>query len=440
MPKRLSGNFIATFADTATSFRISWWWFVEHTSYPIVLHFQHLLFGFLFFFHIQIWSVIFRSWTSIVFLLVVSVLWTRPIQQKFVRRINFCIVFYADVLIILHYFHCITNTSREPSIIYFREIYANLFPIDIVQFDAFACIPLLFQTICVFTFCFTLRQEQKNKHRPTHHLQNRFSSASDHTTSDESKTIWKYFSFGVNVLSHIWVTMILLTMFTYAIYGNEVNVLKILYMLYVLVFVTTFQLSVRIWRKISYSFWMFVIASSMINLILIYTYQFDGVEHFWIYFMGFDRNMQVASSISICFHTFKVKKLQSVPCNPCRQTLLGLRHYKTKELLIQSSYFTFLVGITAVHVSVFHKRYIKQFIWKRFESRVNLNEPNGNEENLNESEEAENSSTPEQNVKKSYLERVRLAIVLNFWLILLTTHSVPLNFHRLSMQLACSSP
>lgn len=233
-------------------------------------------------------------------------LWTRPIQQKFVRRINFCIVFYADVLTILHYFHCITNTSREPSIVFLREIYANLFPIDIVQYDAFACIPLLFQTICVFTFCFTLRQEQKNKHNQTRGA-NRFSIASDQITTDEGKTIWKYFSFGVNVLSHIWVTMILLTMFTYAIYGNDVNVLKICYMLYVLVFVTTFQLSIRIWRKISYPFWMFVIASSMINLIMIYTYQFDGVEQFWTYFMLFDKNMQVATSTSIYSHTFKPK-------------------------------------------------------------------------------------------------------------------------------------
>lgn len=217
-----------------------------------------------------------------------SVLWTRPIQQKFIRRINFCIVFYADVLIILHYFHCITNASREPTVIFFREIYANLFPIDIVQYDAFACIPLLFQTICVFTFCFTLRQNVKNKHQIRG--SNRF-SASFQIASDEGKTVWKCFNFGVNVLSHIWVTMILFAMFIYAIYGNEVNVLKICYMIYVLIFVSTFQLSIRIWRKILYPFWMFVIGSSMINLILIYTYQFDGVEHFWIYFMGFDTNM-----------------------------------------------------------------------------------------------------------------------------------------------------
>lgn len=172
--------------------------------------------------------------------------------------------------------------------IFFREIYANLFPIDIVQYDAFACIPLLFQTICVFTFCFTLRQDVKNKDQVRG--KTRF-SATFRIASDEGKTIWKCFNFGVSVLSHIWVTMILFTMFVYAIYGTEVNVLKISYMLYVLIFITTFQLSIRIWRKILYSFWMFVIASSMINLILIYTYQFDGVEHFWIYFMGFDTNM-----------------------------------------------------------------------------------------------------------------------------------------------------
>lgn len=219
-----------------------------------------------------------------------GVLWTRPIQQKFVRYINLCIVFYADALLLLHYFHCITNTSREPSVIFFRAIYANLFPTTIIQYDTFACVPLLFQTVCVFTFCFTLRQEVKREQQ--NRGPNRF-SASFQITSDEGKTIWKCFNFGVNVLSHIWVAMILFTMFIYAIYGTEVNVLKICYMIYVLIFVSTFQLSIRIWRKIMYPFWMFVIVSSMINLILIYTYQFDGVEHFWIYFMRFDTNMQV---------------------------------------------------------------------------------------------------------------------------------------------------
>lgn len=79
---------------------------------------------------------------------------------------------------------------------------------------------------------------------------------------------------------------------------------------------------------------------------------------------------------------------------------------------MQSSYYTFLVGITAVHVSVFHKRYIKQFIWKRAETRVNLDEQNSNEE--------ESNGTPtDQNVKKSYLERVCSAFVFGIRIILL---------------------
>lgn len=239
----------------------------------------------------QIWSIIFRNWSSIVFLLVVSVLWTRPIQKKTVHRINSFIVLYANVLLILHYFHCMTNTTNnELPAFFYRTLYANLFPIDIVQYDAFECVPLLFQTICVFTFCFTLRQDEKNKHR--NRGPNRF-SASFQITSEEGQAIWKCFEFGANVLAHIWVAMILCTMFIYAVYGNEVNVLKFSYMIYVLIFVTTFQLSIRIWRKMLYSFWMLVIISSMINLILIYTYQFDGVEHFWTHFMAFDTHMQV---------------------------------------------------------------------------------------------------------------------------------------------------
>lgn len=222
------------------------------------------------------------------FLLAVSVLWTRPIHQKYVRRINFVVVFYANVLTIIHYIHCITNATNEmPS-----TFCAYLFPIGIVHYNAFECVPLFFQTICVFTFCFTLRQDQKSEH--PNRGPSRFSS-SFQITSDEGRAIWKNFNFGVDVLAHIWVAMILFTMFMYAIYGSDVNFLKISYMLFVLLFVTTFQLSIRLWRKMLYPFWMVVIALSMINLILIYTYQFNGVERFLTHVVGFNVHMQVFS-------------------------------------------------------------------------------------------------------------------------------------------------
>lgn len=211
----------------------------------------------------------------------------RPIEQKSTRRINLFIVFYADLLLFLQYFFCmIISTTELP----FRNdaLLSNLAQIGIVRYDSFPCIPLLFKAVCTIAFCFTLHQEElkENQRRQSNRASNSFQF-----NSNEDKTIWKCFNVGINVLSHIWVLMILLTMFIYAIYGNEVNLLKLCYMVYVLVFVTLYQLSLRFWRKMSYALWMLVIVTSMVNMILVYTYQFDDFDYLWSKYLNIDLHM-----------------------------------------------------------------------------------------------------------------------------------------------------
>lgn len=59
-----------------------------------------------------------------------------------------------------------------------------------------------------------------------------------------------------------------------------------------------------------------------------------------------------------------------------RQTIIGLHHHETKDLLIQLFYFTFLVVITAIQVLIFHKKYINQFVWKSGSDRTNIQRQN----------------------------------------------------------------
>lgn len=59
-----------------------------------------------------------------------------------------------------------------------------------------------------------------------------------------------------------------------------------------------------------------------------------------------------------------------------RQTIIGLHHHETKDLLIHLFYFTFLVVITAIQVLIFHKKYINQFVWKSGENRTNIQRQN----------------------------------------------------------------
>ena len=169
-----------------------------------------------------------------------------------------------------------------------QATFSMLAQIGVVRYEIFPCLPLLFKAICMVIFGFTLRQEyvlsrEAQKERAS-------IRRSIGVSSEKKDTIWKCFDFGVNVLSQVWVLMILFTMFIYAIYGNEVNFMKLSYMIYVLVFVISFQLSLYAWKRMIYALWMLVIISSMINLLLIYTYQFEKFE-LWENYLGINKHM-----------------------------------------------------------------------------------------------------------------------------------------------------
>lgn len=244
----------------------------------------------LFFVHSQIWSIVFRSWLSIVFLLVVSVLWMRPIERKSAHRINLFIVFYADFLLILQYFYCMILTADELPL---REsgVLSILAQIGVVRYETYPCIPLLFMAICLLTFCLTLHQKLLELTHPN-------SFRPEGASIGDKTTILKCFNFGISVLTHLWVAMILITIFIYSVYGSEVNLLKLCYMAYLLAFVMSYQISLDLWRKLMYALWMLVIVSSMSHLIAIYTYQFDGFEFLWENYLGINKHMQVIWDLS----------------------------------------------------------------------------------------------------------------------------------------------
>lgn len=222
---------------------------------------------------------------SIVFLFVVSILWTLPIARKSVHHINLFVVFYADLLLLCQYFYCIILTANE---LPFgdKATLSMLAQIGVVRYELYPCVPLLFKAICTLAFCFTLRQETQLDVE-----QKRASTRISFQVDCEKKhAIWKCLHVGMNVLSHLWVLMIILTMFTYAIYGNEVNLMKLSYMVYVLVFIITYQLLICAWKRMTYALWMLVIISSLSNLILIYTYQFEKFE-LWEIYLGINAHM-----------------------------------------------------------------------------------------------------------------------------------------------------
>lgn len=123
----------------------------------------------------------------------------------------------------------------------------------------------------------------------------------------------------------------------------------------------------RIWRKMLYTFWIIVIVISMLTLILIYTYQFEGFDAIWTKYAGFTQEMSV-EILKFIFTSKKILKdhFSKKSFSVCfsRQQAIGLHRYKTKKLLFELFYFTFLVVMTAIQVLIFHERYLKQFVWE----------------------------------------------------------------------------
>ncbi|XP_031619192.1 piezo-type mechanosensitive ion channel component-like isoform X2 [Contarinia nasturtii] len=321
----------------------------------------------------MLWSIVFRSWLSFVFLLIVIILWTRSTQRKSVHRLNLFIVLYSDLLMILQYICCIiptkeVNEHKDEG----HWLKSHLAEIGISRYDSeiFPCIPLLFQAICILTFCFTLRQS-----RCCNDEQKRASARSLQSFPmhpEKKATIWKCFDFGINVLTHLWVLLILFTMFTYAIWGKEANLMKLCYLVYVLIFIITYQLSLYVWRNMTYPLWMLVNVSANLNLILVYIYQFEKVESFFMNHMGINSHMQ---------------------------TIIGLHRYDSNlQLLIQLFYFTFLVVITSIQLLIFQDKYTKQFMWKsESESDARAKE---------KAASAEEFKSNTENSKKSFIEKI----------------------------------
>lgn len=76
----------------------------------------------------------------------------------------------------------------------------------------------------------------------------------------------------------LWILVVLVNILSLGIPGDEISVFKMFYMVLFLAFVLTFIISFNIWRKFIYSFMLLVVISSILNLTLIYIYQFDDVS------------------------------------------------------------------------------------------------------------------------------------------------------------------
>lgn len=195
------------------------------------------------------WSIIYQSWLTFVFLLVANLLWVKPNKGHTVRRINLFVVFYADFLLIMQYYYSMNLTKDEmPQNTNKKRI--DLTQIGFVNYKVYPSVSLLLKTMFTLTFCFTLRQ-QYIKIRPNwkmaHLTFSRQTSNADDVDNDAisiaTNILRKSFDLIVSVLLRLWVWFVLIAIFFFAISGEHMTIFKIVYMTLFLVFLVSYQVS-----------------------------------------------------------------------------------------------------------------------------------------------------------------------------------------------------
>lgn len=288
------------------------------------------------------WSIMFHSWLTFVFLMWANVVWLCQDQRSFMLKTSPVLVLYAMLLLIAQYIYGMNLYESElPSNI--TEV--NLHQIGLGREAGEPCVPLLIKSMFTCMFWVTLRQRIQD-------IRQRRQSA---VISDMAAPLQLTVSTAASVLetqrqeesrsrllitlgellraaaARYWIYVVVIMLFVIGITGERMTIFRIIYMFLFLGFVLMFQISWYWWRRLMYTFWIVVIIYAMLNLILIYIYQFDNFSKI------------IANYLLI---------------NEKLQHDLGLEPYHPADLFVKLLTPTLFLIITIMQVHYFHKDFM----------------------------------------------------------------------------------
>ncbi|XP_053604167.1 piezo-type mechanosensitive ion channel component isoform X3 [Plodia interpunctella] len=289
------------------------------------------------------WSIMFHSWLTFVFLMWANIVWLRQDQRSFMLKTSPVLVLYAMSLLILQYVYGMNLTELElPSSV--PEV--NLRQIGVMRPEGEPCVPILIKTLFTCMFWVTLRQRvQEIRQKRQSIVATDLAAPLQLTVSTGASAIeeqrdTEYQSRLLRVLgvsfrrfcARYWIYVVVIMLFVIGITGDRMTIFRIIYMFLFLVFILMFQISWYYWRRLMYVFWITLIMYSMLNLILIYIYQFDN----------FSKTIETYLMIN--------EKLQHD---------LGLDTYDPADLFVKLLTPTLFLIITIMQVHYFHKDFME---------------------------------------------------------------------------------
>ncbi|CAB3230721.1 unnamed protein product [Arctia plantaginis] len=288
------------------------------------------------------WSIMFHSWLTFVFLMWANLVWLCQDQRSFMLRTSPILVCYAMFLLLAQYIYGMNLTEAElPSNI--TEV--NLRQLGLGRADGEPCVPLLIKSLFTCMFWVTLRQRIQDIRQRRQSavitdmaapLQLTVSTAGSVLDGQREEETRSRLLVALGELlraaaARYWIYVVVIMLFVIGITGQRMTIFRIIYMCLFLGFVLMFQISWYWWRRLMYIFWIIVIIYSMINLILIYIYQFDN------FYMTIETYLLI---------------------NQRLQHDLGLEPYPPADLFVKLLTPTLFLIITIMQVHYFHKDFM----------------------------------------------------------------------------------
>ncbi|XP_028032231.1 piezo-type mechanosensitive ion channel component isoform X4 [Bombyx mandarina] len=288
------------------------------------------------------WSIMFHSWLTFVFLMWANIVWLCQDQRSFMLKTSPILVCYAMLLLLAQYIYGMNLLESElPSNI--TEV--NLRQIGVGRAEGEPCVPLLIKALFTCMFWVTLRQRvQEIRQRrqsavitdmaaPLQLTVSTAASVLEAQREEESRSrLLRALGEWLRAMcARYWIYVVVIMLFVIGITGDRMTIFRIIYMFLFLGFILMFQISWYWWRRLMYVFWITVIIYSMINLILIYVYQFDN----------FSKTIE-----------------EYLLINERLQHDLGLEPYHPADLFVKLLTPTLFLIITIMQVHYFHKDFM----------------------------------------------------------------------------------
>ncbi|XP_028328192.1 piezo-type mechanosensitive ion channel component 2 isoform X2 [Gouania willdenowi] len=229
------------------------------------------------------WSITYVSWLTFIFLIWSCALWMVRDRRRYAMLSSPFMVAYGNLVIVLQYIWSIESMNEVPGFFVKKK---NPFH------------SLSSKVLCLLSFWLLLRQtlterEEKQKEASAGlsgvQVEDQKKKEEEEPEEGAEPDIMQVLgSLVMALLVKYWI-YICGGMFFFVSFEGTIVMYKIIYMMMFLSCVALYQVHYERWRRMLKYFWMSVVMYTMLVLILVYTFQFEGSEHFWSRALGMDK-------------------------------------------------------------------------------------------------------------------------------------------------------